>query len=125
MREPFEFQVLHSPVEAMSINLDHFAQSFNHQVAEAYPIVVARREGELRAYAQLERRTIITPAVSPLANSPRDTLEVSLAFFSLMRQMRPGFLIQRNLDKEPQFTDRLVQKMGIQRWPYVLYSAVD
>jgi hypothetical protein len=123
MRYPV-INICQSMHDARAIGLPEFAQSFDHDLKSAYPVLVATVDGQLRGYAQLERRWLMTPAIHPEINSPRDMFRLAQATFNLMRQTDPGFLVQRDSLRDTIFTDSIMAKLGLKPWPYRVYQSL-
>jgi hypothetical protein len=114
--------VIQSASEARKFRLPEFAKSFDHRLEPAYPILVGWIAGEIRGYAQLERRWLVTPAIHTGLNSPRDTYLLARATIETLKQTCPGFLVQREQETDKVFTDSVMEKFGLVPWPYRVFS---
>lgn len=115
--------ILESAADARRIGLREFAKSFDHVLQPAYPVITGWIDGELRGYAQLERRWLVTPAIHTGLNSPRDTYRLASATIGALRQTCPGFLVQRSQETDNIFTDSIMQKLGLVPWSYRVFTS--
>jgi hypothetical protein len=114
--------VCQSAHDARALGLPEFAESFDHTLQPAFPLLVGTINGQIRGYVQLERRWLMTPAIHPSLNSPRDTFRLCHATIELMRQTDPGFLVQRDSLRDNIFTDKAMAQLGLKPWPYRVYQ---
>lgn len=113
--------VLESASEARCLGLSEFARSFDHTLVPAYPILIGWVNGELRGYAQMERKWIVTPAIHTSLNTPRDTYLLGKATIEALKQITPGFLVQGSMEKGSLFTNSIMKKWGLEPWPHPVF----
>ena len=117
MRPPVLLHQVESSYEAKKIGLDAFAKSFDHELRPIFPMLVATIGDEIRAYAHIDLRALVTCAIHPERNSPRDTLNLAKATLDFLSQTRPGFLMNAPGESGTLFTDKAMGTLGLRPWP--------
>jgi hypothetical protein len=123
MIENLKIECCQSAASAREIGLHEFARGFDHEIQPVFPILVGYINGHIRGYMQMEKRWLVTPAIHPDINSPRDTLALAHSTIEILKQSCPGFLLQRDGARDDTFTDRVMDKLGLKPWKYRVYEA--
>lgn len=117
MRRNVVLHQIDSAYDMRQAGVDIFARDFDHEVKASYPILVGSIGSEMRAYAQIETRSVVTCAIHPRMNSSRDSLELARSTISFLSQFHPGFLMNAPGEPDTLFSDRIMKHFGLRPWP--------